>query len=178
MQSCMSILLSLWGYTDCTLHNHIHTCICAVYLVYIYSCQRVPSGPCHSKQLAETGYYFSAFGQDATAVLEVVAPSESNTSSLSSCQISLLKLACDYYYPPCDPMTFQQRAICDASCEIVSLIQTICPSKIENSSVLNEILRLDCSDPSSYLVKNVTVSQDQCIDLSAYGKLQALITVH
>ena len=75
-------------------------------------------------------------------------------------------------------MTFQQRAICDASCEIVLLIQTICPSKIENSSVLNEILRLDCYDPSSYLVKNVTVSQDQCIDLSAYGKLQALITVH
>jgi hypothetical protein len=45
---------------------------------------------------------------------------------------------------------------------------------IEDNMELNipsEVLGLDCFNPSSYLVEDVTVSQEQCIDLSAYGKL-------
>ena len=93
-----------------------------------------------------------------------------NTSLLLSCQTGLLKLACDYYYPPCHPMMFQQIPICGDSCESVALIQTSCPSKVEDMelNVPSEVLDLDCS---SSLVEGVTVSQDQCIDLSSFGKL-------
>ena len=38
-------------------------------------------------------------------------------------------------------------------------------------NIPSEVLDLDCYNPSSYLVEGVTVSQDQCIDLSTYGKL-------
>ena len=71
-------------------------------------------------------------------------------------------------------MTFQQIPICSDSCESVALIQTSCLSMVEGGIELNipsEVLGLDCFNPSSYLVEGVTVSQDQCIDLSTYGKL-------
>lgn len=71
-------------------------------------------------------------------------------------------------------MTFRQIPICGDSCRSVALIQTSCPSKIEDNMELNipsEVLDLDCFNQSSYLVEDVTVSQDQCSDLSPYGKL-------
>ena len=137
------------------------------HFVSLISCQRVPSGLCSS--LAETGFYIPVPNRNTTVLLEEFA--SVNTSSLLSCQTGLLKLACNYYYPPCDPVTFQQRAICRDSCESVALIQRNCPSVAENLSLPGEILGLDCFNPSSYLVENMTVSQDQCIDLSTYGKV-------
>ena len=133
------------------------------------SCQQVPSGLCSS--LAQTGYYVPAPDRNTTVLLESFV--SVNTSSLLSCQTGLLKLACDYYYPPCHPLTFQQIGICGDSCESVALIQTSCPSMVENIklNVPSEVLGLDCFNPSSYLVEDVTVSQDQCIDLSTYSKV-------
>lgn len=108
--------------------------------------------------------------RNASALLESF--SSVNTSTLLSCQTGLLKLACDYYYPPCHPLSFQQIPICGDSCESVALIQTSCPSMVEDMelNVPSEVLGLDCFSSSSYLVESVTVSQDQCIDLSIYGK--------
>ncbi len=136
-----------------------------------FSCQQVPPGLCSS--LAETGYYVQVPDRNASALMESFA--SVNTSLLLSCQTGLLKLSCDYYYPPCHPMTFQQIPICVDSCDSVSLIQTSCPSMIiEDNMELNipsETLSLDCFNPSSFLAKDVTVSREKCIDLSAYGKL-------
>lgn len=143
-------------------------------LSHSLSCQRVPSGLCSS--LAETGYYIPVPDRDPSALLESFA--SVNLSSLLSCQTGLLKLACDYYYPPCHPLTFQQIAICGDSCESVALLHTSCPSItiVENIelNILSEILGLDCFNSSSYLVEDVTVSQDQCINLSTYGKIADL----
>ena len=110
-------------------------------------------------------------GRNASALIKSFA--SVNTSLLLSCQTGLLKLACDYYYPPCHPMTFQQIPICGDSCRSVALIQTSCPSKIEDMEVNipSEVLDLDCFNSSSYLIADVTVSQDQCSNLSPYGKL-------
>lgn len=93
-----------------------------------FSCQQVPSGLCSS--LTETGYYVLVPDRNASALLESFA--SVNTSTLLSCQTGLLKLACDYYYPPCHPLTFQQIPICGDSCESVALIQTSCPSIVED----------------------------------------------
>ena len=108
--------------------------------------------------------------RNTSALLESFA--SVNTSILLSCQIGLLKLACDYYYPPCHPLTFQQLTICGGSCDPVALIQVNCPSMVEDMelNIPSEVLGLDCFNPTSYLVEGVTVSQDQCIDLSTYGK--------
>ena len=58
-------------------------------------------------------------------------------------------------------------------CRSVALIQTSCPSKTEDMEVNipSEVLDLDCFNSSSYLIADVTVSQDQCSNISPYGKL-------
>lgn len=128
----------------------------------------VPSGPCTS--LAETGYYTPESGRNTGAVSEIVMSLESNDSPLQSrCQTALLKLTCDYYYPPCNPTIFQQISFCDGSCESASLIQRICLPEVGSATLLNDVMGLDCSVPSSYLVENVAISQDQCINLAPYG---------
>ena len=141
-----------------------------VILSSCHSCQQVPSGLCSS--LAETGYYVPVPDRDESALLESFA--SVNMSSLLLCQNGLLKMACDYYYPPCDPLTFQQIAICGDSCKSVTLLQTSCPPIIIEDIELNvpsTVLGVDCFNPSTYLVEDVTVSKDQCINISTYGKL-------
>ena len=124
--------------------------------------------------LAESDFYIQVPGREATEFLSQLSiPSDSNdTSTLTNCQRALLKLTCDYYYPPCDPVTFDQRAICDDSCDSVSFIKQYCSTEdiVGNAEVLNDVINLNCSDPSSYLIRNVTVSQDQCIDLLPYSR--------
>ena len=65
-------------------------------------------------------------------------------------------------------MTFQQIPICGGSCKSIALVQTRCPFMVQDVelNVPSEVLNLDCSSSES-----VTVSQDQCINLSVYSKL-------
>ena len=104
----------------------------------------------------------------SSAWLKCISFASVNTSLLLSCQTGLLKLACDYYYPPCHPMTFQQIPICGGSCKSIALVQTRCPFMVQDVelNVPSEVLNLDCSSS-----EGVTVSQDQCINLSVYSKL-------
>ena len=130
----------------------------------------MPSGICTS--FSETGYYISTTDRDvkmATEIANSLGASSNNVSLLSNCQKGLLKLSCDYYYPPCVPDTFEQEAICQSSCDSVSLILNECRNQVGNDTLLNDLAMLDCSNPNSYLVTNVSASQTQCIDLTAYG---------
>ena len=129
----------------------------------------VPTGIC--TVASETGYYIQ---NDRDSIIAFLALAEvQNDEFPSNCNNVLLKFICEYVFIPCNRHTGYQVSVCQSSCSIFERIMSRCfpflNASLQSQQLLTEFVTFSCFDPSSYLLGNVPVDNELCIDLSSYG---------